>query len=241
MAFFFMRYYSFKLNISSKLYNFLLFIGVISIVAGYLFAVLFQSMYTFIASGVWNWESGATFYGGFIGGAIIFLLLYFGLGYFFFKDKTHISKFIVCINMCVTVIVVAHAFGRIGCLMEGCCYGITTDSWIGIHFIDDPEGVKRLPTQLFEAIFLFIFFIVLSYLLIKRGNKYIISIYLIGYGIWRFLIEFIRDDVDRGSIGIPGLWPSQLIAIIMVVIGLVLIFIYKYFLISFLDSIKNEK
>ena len=53
------------------------------------------------------------------------------------------------------------------------------------------------------------------------------GLYAVTYGIWRFLIEYARDDY-RGSF-IPGLTPSQLWAIVMVVLGIGYFFAYKYF------------
>ena len=54
------------------------------------------------------------------------------------------------------------------------------------------------------------------------------SVYLISYGVWRFLIEFVRDDY-RGSF-VAGLTPSQFWSIVMVVLGIGFIFLFKYVL-----------
>ena len=241
VAFIFLRFHTAKLGVPAKLYNFLLLDGAASVIIGYMAAILTQNIYHYIATGIWNWNSGATFYGGMIGGVLFFILFYFVIGHFMFKDKEHITHFLYTISACVTVIVVGHAFGRIGCLMDGCCYGIETTSWIGIHMYFDPEGVKRVPTQLIESLFLFVLFGVLSYLLVKKRNEYVISLYLIAYGVFRFSIEFVRGDNERGSIGAQHLWPSQVIAIVMVVIGVALIFAYKFFLRKILINNNEEK
>ena len=86
--------------------------------------------------------------------------------------------------------------------------------------------LKYVPVQLFEALFLFALFIVLSVNLLK-GQKYNLAIYTIGYGYWRFFIEYIRDDY-RGSIPFVNLTPSQFIAVIMVFLGVGLIFLEKF-------------
>ena len=55
------------------------------------------------------------------------------------------------------------------------------------------------------------------------------TVYLIGYGIWRFFIEFIRGDVvERGKF-VPGLTPSQFWSILMVIGGVAFFFLYSYF------------
>jgi phosphatidylglycerol:prolipoprotein diacylglycerol transferase len=55
------------------------------------------------------------------------------------------------------------------------------------------------------------------------------TVYLIGYGIWRFLIEFVRGDIEERGKFIPGLTPSQFWAILMVIGGIAFFFIYRYF------------
>lgn len=219
-----------KMGMSNKLFIFSLLVAIVAIVVGYLSAVLFQMVYDYIATGVWEWGSGATFYGGLIGAVVLFMAVYFVVGHFVFKDKSHIRQFMTMLCCIVPCIVTAHAFGRIGCLFAGCCHGAPTDSWIGITMLDEHLGWgKYVPVQLFESIFLFLLASALIYLLLKRKNEYIASIYLIAYGIWRFVIEYFRGD-DRGSIGVEGLSPSQLISIIMVVVGVAIIFLYKFWL-----------
>ena len=82
-----------------------------------------------------------------------------------------------------------------------------------------------LPTQLYEAAFLFIMFGVCSYLVMKKDFKHNLSLYLISYGIFRFLLEFIRGD-DRGQF-IAGITPSQFWSIVMIVAGILVFFILK--------------
>ena len=71
-----------KLKIKAQLQNFCLYIAVAAIFFGYLSAVFFQALYNIKKNGgfVINTATGATFYGGLIGGAGLFLLLYFTIG-----------------------------------------------------------------------------------------------------------------------------------------------------------------
>ena len=121
----------------------------------------------------------------------------------------------VCLNEALhiapTAITVGHAFGRIGCFMNGCCYGKHTDSWLGMQFTTTPD--KVYPTNLYEAIFLFILSGLLFLLAMKKLGKWCFPIYMMSYGVWRFLIEYLRGDY-RGSF-IPGLTPSQFWSIIL--------------------------
>ena len=88
----------------------------------------------------------------------------------------------------------AHSIGRLGCWVNGCCYG----------------ELFSLPLQALESVFLFLVFIRLQ----KTKNADIFFIYIITYCPFRFLIEFYRDDIIRG--GITGFSTSQMIAIALV-------------------------
>lgn len=233
------RIFSDKAGLSPKIFNFSLLTVIAAVVVGYLSAVLFQSWYSYLATGTWEWGVGATFYGGLIGGVVCFLIIYFIVGRFLFKDKLHIRQFNKMLCLIVPCIVLAHAFGRIGCLLDGCCYGFKTDSWIGIDMYVDGEWEKRLPTQLFESLFLFALFATLMYLLLKKRNEYTASIYLIAYGVWRFFIEYLRDD-NRGSSGIAFLTPSQLTAILLVIAGIALALLYRYVLKKRIESLEDR-
>lgn len=228
-------------KVSAKVFNFALAVAICCVVIGYGSAVLFQAYYHWRDTGEWVWNAGATFYGGLIGAAVVFLAAYFGIGHFLFKkDKRHIAELDKVVASAFPSIVIAHSFGRIGCLFAGCCYGKLTDSWLGITMLVHGEWQKRLPTQLFEAIFLALLFVALVYMLVRKKSLYTPSAYLIGYGVWRFVIEYVRDDGERGSSGIDWLTPSQLTAIILVVLGVALIFVYKYWLKGLIDNVANN-
>ena len=171
-----------------------------AIAFGIMFAVLFQALYDL------KWEWKLTFFGGLIGGVLGFLLTYY---IFIRKNSTLRMDEVVKIAPCA--ITLAHSVGRIGCFLEGCCYGKTTGTILDMYF---PTLARRvLPTQLFEAIFLFILTIILILLVFKFNFKYTFIIYLGSYSIFRFIIEFFRDDPRGGFI--PFISPSQFWCIII--------------------------
>ena len=227
-------------KMSDKVFNFVLLTAVIAIVLGWLSAMLFQAFYNFLATGVFEFV-GQTFYGGLIGGAAVFLIVYFVAGRFLFKDRAHIKDFDGLVTLAMPAIVGAHALGRIGCLMDGCCYGEVTDAWYGIYMHSAGEWAKRVPTQLFESLFLFALYAVLVFLIVKKKFRNTPTVYLVSYGIWRFFIEFFRADTERGSSGIEGLYPSQVTAIILVVVGIVWLFVYEKKLKAVFDKLKEQK
>ena len=224
-----------KSGYSSSARDTILIIGVFAILLGLSFGVLVQSFYDFLAnpSAGFKITGKMTFLGGLLGGVIVYLGIYFLYVYVInprLKEKnifkSDMNKGVWELLRFVPIsITLAHGFGRIGCFFAGCCGGVETDMWFGVQF--PGETVKEVPTQLFEAIFLFLISAVMIVLYFKFHFKYNMTVYLIGYGIWRFLIEFVRDD-DRGTF-IPGLTPSQFWSILMVIGGVAFFFIYRYF------------
>lgn len=101
-----------------------------------------------------------------------------------------------------------HAFGRIGCFMSGCCYGLRLQkqfAFLGIH-------LNYFPLQLVESIFEFIMFFVLSKR-VREGK--ILNRYLISYSIFRFINEFFRGDAVRGVWF--GISTSQIISLLIII------------------------
>ncbi len=217
-----------KRKISARVHNLALVCGMLGIAVGLGSAVLFQALYNIASLGKFEITdgTGATFYGGLIGGAAIFLSVYFVYGSVKMKDGAHLKGFFPLISCIAPAIAIAHGFGRLGCLMAGCCHGCQTDSWFGIVMHGNMGYAKYVPTQLFEAIFLFL----LCALLILRaveGKRYNFSVYTVAYGIWRFIIEYARADY-RGSTFVSFLTPSQLVAICFVAAGIALAYIERW-------------
>lgn len=204
--------YAKKLGYDPAFIDFVFYNGIASIIGGFASAALFQAFYNYLAHPELGFHigQGLTFIGGALGGAVIFLVVYF-----IFRKKYKKTRLADVISLIPCCIFIAHGFGRVGCFFAGCCYGKVTHSFLGVKFPYLSEPVY--PTQLYEAAFLFIMFGVCSYLLLKKNFRHNLSLWLISYGIFRFFIEFLRGDA-RGSF-IPGLSPSQFWSIIMVVLG----------------------
>ncbi len=211
-----------RAGLSARLHNLCIYTAIGAIAFGYFSAVLFQAFYNIAKLGrfVINAQTGATFYGGLIGGAASFLGIYFGVGHIRFREtREHISRFLTVTDIAACSIAVAHALGRIGCLMAGCCHGKVTDAWYGIRMAY--SGQRVVPTQLFEAIYLLLLFALLVWCF-RRAKGYNLPIYMIAYGIWRFVLEYMRDD-ERGKTFISFLTPSQLTAVLMILGGAAII------------------
>ncbi len=173
-------------------------------------ALLYDTLFKFIETGRFVF-GGISFYGGLIGGAAALYVLCR-------RDKSSSLTPIEWMDGMTLPFLAFHFCGRIGCFLGGCCYGKTTESFLGVYFPDIPEdnvfhyGQKCLPTQLFEAAAIALCALLLATLLKKRKFMN----YLILYPVCRFVIEFWRGD-DRGSTGF-FLSPSQLVSLLILVI-----------------------
>lgn len=187
----------------------ILICGIVAIAFGLVFAILFQNFYDLIYYGSnYKWTWAMTFYGGAFGGAAGFILMY---NLYYKKQHDPAMKDILVVAPgCISL---AHGFGRIGCFLAGCCFGKTTSSWIGIALPKSDMGTKLIPVQLIEAIFLFILSAVLLVLAFKGLFNQTFPIYMTSYGIFRFVIEFFRDDY-RGKI-VLGMTPSQIWCVVL--------------------------
>lgn len=218
-AFTVLYFYGKKENFSQKFSDFLFYNGIFSVAVGLGSAALFQAVYDFIEdpSRGFRFSGSITFIGGLIGGAGFFLIIYL-----IFRNKIE-GKLSDALPVIPCSITLAHGFGRIGCFFAGCCYGKETDSVLGVKFPCLPNPVH--PTQLYEAAFLFLLCAVMAYLLLKKSFRYNMSVYLVSYGIFRFAIEYLRDD-HRGEL-VSGITPSQFWSVCMVALGVLLVFLMR--------------
>ncbi|MBE6652238.1 MAG: prolipoprotein diacylglyceryl transferase [Ruminococcaceae bacterium] len=213
-------------KMKAKLQNLILFNTIAAVVLGYGFAVLFQAFYNYMASGHFEIvnSTGSTFYGGLIGGTAMFIVIYFVAGRFLYADGYHVRQFRDVSDLAPAAITVAHGFGRLGCLMAGCCYGARSDAWYAVQMVGMDH--KVIPVQLFEALFLFALSAVLL-ILYRKGKRYEMPIYMITYACWRFVAEILRGDY-RGATVVDFLTPSQLISVLLLAGGLVLLAVELY-------------
>lgn len=186
-------------------------IALIGIVAGFLGAKLLYVIVEFPAfladpGSVLSTE-GFVVYGGIIAGVVSAIV------YCRIKKLVFLQYF----DLAAPSIALAQGFGRIGCFLAGCCYGRETESAFGMVFPEGslaPAGVKLLPTQLFSSAGDFL--IVVLLILFQRRSRHdgdVGALYMLLYGIGRFLIEFFRSD-NRGAVG--ALSTSQFISIFIV-------------------------
>jgi phosphatidylglycerol:prolipoprotein diacylglycerol transferase len=165
------------------------------------------------------WRGGFAYYGGFLFASV------FGLWY----ARRHRLGTWRMADLAGYGIPLGLFFGRMGCYLNGCCYGKRTNlPWAAVF----PNGSTAWraqataglvgpnaaalpvhPTQLYEALsslalFAFCYYVVRPR---KRADGEVFAVFVLGYSLLRFAIEFVRDD-DRG-IWMAGLSTSQLISL----------------------------
>lgn len=163
-------------------------------------------------------QGGLVFYGG-------FLLALAAIIIYSVKQKLNPLR---VLDIMTPTLALAHGFGRIGCYLNGCCYGRATDSFLGVtppagsYLAMQTGGQAIYPVQLIEAGENFLLCILYCWLLrkIKRPGI-VVSLLFVIYGTLRFFNEMLRGD----NVLFWKFTPAQWIGLILIPAGLGLIFI----------------
>jgi phosphatidylglycerol:prolipoprotein diacylglycerol transferase len=157
-----------------------------------------------------DYRPGLVFYGGVLGAAPAVWL---------FARRFRIDLRALA-DLGAVALPAAHAVGRVGCLLGGCCHGGPAGSWPGIVYTDPRAPATALsqgtlplhPVPIYEALGLtLIAAAMLTLLLLERQRGRLFLLYLACYALLRFSCEFLRADSERGSLG--PLSTSQWIAL----------------------------
>lgn len=187
------------------------------------------------------WNGGLVFQGGLMAG-ILFC-------YFYLRVKS-IDHWLVA-DVGLPYLAIGHALGRLGCFLNGCCYGKATNSIFGVSFPRVPDNIAEKatgspayldqfgergtelwahpvhPTQLYESVGLIVMCLFLlalrKYWHPFRG--FMLAAYIVSYGLLRFFIEFFRGDKNPTHFG--ALSDQQVFSLVFVVAGLVVFFVLR--------------
>ena len=158
---------------------------------------------------------GFVVYGGILGGILA--------GWIYCKSKK--VDFWKYFDLVMPSVALAQGFGRIGCFLAGCCYGRETNSVLSVTFQNSdfaPNHVALIPTQLYSSVLDFLHFGILLYIARrKKADGQVAAFYLIFYSIGRFVLEFFRGDLIRGSVG--SLSTSQFISLFILAAGIAIL------------------
>ncbi len=160
-------------------------------------------------------RGGLVFYGGLIGGVAG------GLLYVWWK-KLPLWKFA---DALAPSIALGYVPGRLGCLMNGCCYGSETGMLWAVHYPTEhsTHGLGVHPTQVYDSLLNLALFLGLAWL--HRHRKFegqIFAAYFLGYAITRSIAESFRGDYPPGQYLGGVLTPAHLVSIVIFTAGAVL-------------------
>lgn len=212
------QYFSKKNNIIPKdketVFIILLFIS--SIISARIYSVI--SDWTYYQDNliqIFNTRAGGLgIYGGLLGGII----------YVYIFSKIHHIKFINITNLLVPIIPLGQSIGRWGNFINTEVFGIPTYIDIGQYI---PENLRPIqfqnysffhPVWLYESILDFVLFLILI-----KTKKNHTAIYLIGYGVIRFLLEFLRWD----TFTINHIKIGQILSLSFILFGFMIISLKK--------------
>lgn len=207
-----------------KIENFIFYTIPISLVGARIYYVIFNHTYYFEypLDIIKVWEGGLAIHGGIIAGLICLI---------FFVKKNNIN-ILKMTDILLIALIIGQIIGRWGNFMNSEAYGPTTSLAFlkSIHlpnFIINGmyiDGVYHHPTFLYESLWNLIGLIIILIVKNLKINKtgIITSIYLVWYGVGRFMIEKLRTD----SLMFHHIKVAQIVSIFMILIGIIL-FIYS--------------
>ncbi len=124
-------------------------------------------------------------------------------------------------DMISPYVALAQAFGRIGCFLNGCCYGAEAPAAFRMAVIFPGEECYRIPAQLYSAAALLLIFLILRYWQDRRhfGGEIFLG-YCILYSYKRIMIEFLRGDNPRVVFGMTF---SQAVSAVVLAVSITLL------------------
>lgn len=164
------------------------------------------------------WQGGLVFYGGLFGAI--------GAAFAWFRIEKWPLAF--SFDLVAPYILLGHAIGRIGCFLNGCCYGIV-DQTHGLVFPGAPDALPHLPTQLWELTGDLVLFVVLIW--VRRWTLTYpwlsLSLYGATYGLLRYTVEFWRRDWNKQYLFIFNS-ASQAVSGVIVIFSLAVILLIAF-------------
>ena len=164
-------------------------------------------------------QSGGVFYGGLLGAIPV-------AWWYIVKSQLPLFR---TLDVLAPAVALGQSIGRLGCFAAGCCFGAPSTAPWSVIFRDEsahalvgvPLGIPLHPSQIYESLGAALLLLVLLRILkSRRFEGQVFLCYLIAYAILRFVLEFWRGDIARGTVFGGALSTSQFIAIVVVFLAL---------------------
>ena len=162
------------------------------------------------------WQGGMSFHGGFIGVLLAMVLF----------ARKYQKGFWPTIDFVAPLIAPGILFGRLGNFINGELWGRVTDLPWGMIFRQTGDNLPRHPSQLYEATLegLALFLIVWLFSAKPRPTMAVSGVFALSYGIFRFLVEFVRQpDAQLGYLAFGWVTMGQVLSLPLIMVGVVLL------------------
>jgi phosphatidylglycerol:prolipoprotein diacylglycerol transferase len=158
--------------------------------------------------------TGMSYHGGMIG-----VLLCAGI-----FIRKHRLEFRSVADLVIPAIPLGYTFGRLGNFINGELYGRPTAAVFGMYFPQAPGSTLRHPSQLYEAFFegIFLFLILWNLRKTMKPRGSLLALYLIGYGLVRFFIEYTRQPDAQLGFVLFSFSMGQVLCAAMMLCGLIM-------------------
>ena len=163
-----------------------------------------------LKSYVGNWKAVFSLYGtGFQGGLVAGILAALVVARWLRVSFWGLA------DLLVPSLILGQALGRIGCFLNGCCYGQTTDSFLGMYLPGHGVGWEvRYPTQLMHTVANSIIFVVLLRVETRKPFEgFLFLLYAVLYSTQRLLIDFLRADAVPL---VAGIRPTEMVSVVTI-------------------------
>ena len=214
----------------------LIFYGIIGVLLGgrlgYIFFYNFSDYISNPFEMIKVWDGGMSFHGGLIGVIIAFII---------FAKKNKKNLFQVG-DFIVPFVPIGLGAGRIGNFINGELWGKATNLPWAMIFPTDPAHLPRHPSMLYEFFLegVVLFIILFIYSGKERPRMAVSGLFLLLYGVFRFLIEFVRvPDAQLGYIAWGWLTMGQILSFPMILVGFLWIF-YAYKKHKLIDGMNSD-
>lgn len=164
------------------------------------------------------WKGGLVFYGGLIGAALV------GTAFAIWKKLPWFKT----ADALAPSIALGSVFGRLGCLMTGCCYGAKCDLPWAIRFPAEHEtgGVPVHPTQLYDSFANLLLYVGLAWLYRrKKFDGQVFGVFLVSYAALRFTVEIFRGDYGNQRWG--AFTPGQAVSLVVLLAGITILVVLR--------------
>ena len=162
------------------------------------------------------WEGGMSFHGGFLGVLLAMVLF----------ARKHYKGFWPTMDFVAPLIPPGLFFGRIGNFINGELWGRVTDLPWGMVFRQTGDGLPRHPSQLYQTALegVALFLIVWLFSAKPRPAMAVSGVFALSYGVFRFLVEFVRQpDPQLGYLAFGWLTMGQILSLPLIAVGIVLL------------------